>query len=122
MSDKRKCRVCNCTQDRACITLSGPCSWVAPDLCSACAERILKSRPGEIIPEDLLYLYNPSKYDELCTIAREMSHADGAILIIINGTRGSGFAVQAPIELVLKIPALLRETADNIEAEQKKGK
>lgn len=28
------CRVCGCTDDRAC---DGGCSWVEPDLCSACA-------------------------------------------------------------------------------------
>lgn len=30
----RKCRVCGCTEDRAC---PGGCSWVEKDLCSACA-------------------------------------------------------------------------------------
>lgn len=35
----RKCRVCGCTDDdcRQCIERTGkPCSWVEPDLCSAC--------------------------------------------------------------------------------------
>lgn len=32
----RTCRVCGCTQDRACITQAGPCHWVEWDLCSAC--------------------------------------------------------------------------------------
>ncbi|SNS15866.1 PRTRC system protein E [Humidesulfovibrio mexicanus] len=31
----RTCRKCGCTDDQAC---SGGCSWVEPDLCSACAE------------------------------------------------------------------------------------
>ena len=30
-----RCRVCGCTNDRAC---PGGCSWIEPDLCSACAE------------------------------------------------------------------------------------
>lgn len=41
---KRKCRVCGCTNDRACLVEGGPgedilslCHWVEPDLCSACA-------------------------------------------------------------------------------------
>jgi hypothetical protein len=34
----RTCRVCGCTDDRACVTDDGPCHWVAPDLCSACAQ------------------------------------------------------------------------------------
>ena len=29
----RACRVCGCTEDRAC---EGGCSWAEPDLCSAC--------------------------------------------------------------------------------------
>lgn len=32
----RTCRVCGCTDDNACLTGGRPCSWVAPDLCSAC--------------------------------------------------------------------------------------
>ena len=32
----RKCRVCGCTDDRAC---EGGCYWVGPDLCSRCADR-----------------------------------------------------------------------------------
>jgi hypothetical protein len=30
----RSCRVCGCTDETACFP---PCSWVAPDLCSACS-------------------------------------------------------------------------------------
>lgn len=36
-----RCRVCGCTDDdcRQCIAKTGePCTWVEPDLCSACAE------------------------------------------------------------------------------------
>ncbi len=33
---KRKCRVCGCTDDRACVTDGLACSWVEADLCSAC--------------------------------------------------------------------------------------
>lgn len=32
----RACRVCGCTDDRACITALGPCHWIGADLCSAC--------------------------------------------------------------------------------------
>jgi hypothetical protein len=32
-----RCRVCGCTQDRACVSEDGPCWWVEADLCSACA-------------------------------------------------------------------------------------
>lgn len=34
----RKCRDCGCTDDRACMTATGPCHWVERDLCSNCAD------------------------------------------------------------------------------------
>ena len=33
---KRICRICGCVDERACVTSEGPCSWMEPDLCSAC--------------------------------------------------------------------------------------
>lgn len=36
---RARCRVCGCTDERACVTVEGPCRWIAPDLCSACAVR-----------------------------------------------------------------------------------
>ena len=32
----RKCRVCGCTQEKACLVKGSPCHWVEWDLCSAC--------------------------------------------------------------------------------------
>ena len=32
----KTCRVCGCTDDKACMSSQGPCWWVADDLCSAC--------------------------------------------------------------------------------------
>lgn len=39
---ERRCRVCGCTDERACIEMDMlgdcvPCHWVEPDLCSTCA-------------------------------------------------------------------------------------
>lgn len=34
--DDRACRVCGCTEDKACV---GGCWWVEYDLCSACANK-----------------------------------------------------------------------------------
>ena len=31
------CRECGCTDDAPCREEFGPCSWIEPDLCSACA-------------------------------------------------------------------------------------
>lgn len=33
---RRRCRICGCTDDRACVTDGVPCHWVEDDLCSAC--------------------------------------------------------------------------------------
>jgi len=37
----RTCRQCGCSENRKpCITDHGPCFWIAPDLCSACAPKV----------------------------------------------------------------------------------
>jgi chromosome partitioning protein len=44
MDEKRKCRICGCTDDdcRQCIEKTGkPCHWVAEDLCSACKTTVV---------------------------------------------------------------------------------
>lgn len=40
MSSGAKCRVCGCTDNKACTTADGPCYWIEPDLCSACTESL----------------------------------------------------------------------------------
>ncbi len=35
-----KCKVCGCTDDMGCMTDNGPCYWVAPNLCSACEDKV----------------------------------------------------------------------------------
>jgi hypothetical protein len=60
-------------------------------------------------------MYGPGKYDQLCEQARLKSKARGAMLIIIEGNQGEGFSVQAPIDILFKVPAILRLMADQIE-------
>lgn len=36
----RRCRFCGCTQNHACVNDLGPCWWILPDVCSACAEKL----------------------------------------------------------------------------------
>lgn len=66
-------------------------------------------------------MIGPGKYDDLCTAAREQAKAQGAILIIFNGQKGSSFCCQLPLELALKVPAMLRNMADDIEATHESG-
>jgi hypothetical protein len=36
----------------------------------------------------------PGKYDYICTMAREAAQAQAAMVIIFDGTQGSGFSIQ----------------------------
>jgi hypothetical protein len=55
-------------------------------------------------------------YDDVCTYVRETTKAVGAIVIVFNGEFGSGFSVQAPLELTVNLAAVLRHMADDIES------
>ena len=59
----------------------------------------------------------PGVYDNLCTYAREQSHAVGAMVVIIQGDRGNGFSIQVPPEAAPMLPTLLRQVADRLEAD-----
>jgi hypothetical protein len=59
----------------------------------------------------------PGKYDDLCTYVREqagVSDEGGAIVIVMGGKRGSGFACQADIASTLALPDLLEHIARQI--------
>jgi hypothetical protein len=62
----------------------------------------------------------PGKYDDLCTEARKKAEANGAVLLIFDGNKGSGFAVQATAFMLTKIPDLLRTIANEAESALKK--
>lgn len=61
----------------------------------------------------------PGKYDEACSAARESTRALACLLIVLGGTKGSGFSLQAVDRvgrpLLKKLPELLRGIADDIE-------
>jgi hypothetical protein len=57
----------------------------------------------------------PGKYDALCTVARETAKAEGVVLIVLKGKFGSGFSVQADVELLAGLPEFLRNAADEID-------
>ena len=57
------------------------------------------------------------KYDDLCTYVREAAQAQGALLIILGGNKGSGFSIQADLVTTLRVPEILRRVADQIEAD-----
>jgi hypothetical protein len=57
----------------------------------------------------------PGKYDDLATDVREKTHAQGVIVLVIDGAKGSGFSAQLTMELTLRLPSILRDIAREIE-------
>lgn len=53
----------------------------------------------------------PGKYDDLCTHVREATGADAVVLIVLNGSKGSGFSVQVIAGTPLELPKLLEQVA-----------
>ncbi len=64
-------------------------------------------------------MIGPGKYDDLCTEAREKSGAVAVIMIMLGGRHGSGFSVQAPLDVQVGLPQILRTVADQIEKDMK---
>jgi len=52
----------------------------------------------------------PGKYDDACTIVREMTGADCVLVAVIGGSRGHGFSVQTT-ELS---PGMIADLLENI--------
>jgi predicted TIM-barrel fold metal-dependent hydrolase len=59
----------------------------------------------------------PGKYDEEATMVMESTKAHGVIVIVIGGDRGPGFAIQATLDVTMALPAMLRDIANQIEAD-----
>lgn len=57
----------------------------------------------------------PGKYDDIVTMIRELTEADGVVVAILNGNRGSGFSVMGIPECYAPLPDALRAIADDVE-------
>ena len=58
----------------------------------------------------------PGKYDDMATYVQEETDAHLVVIAIIDGNKGSGFSVQAvSMELLKRIPQVLRDLADSLE-------
>jgi hypothetical protein len=57
-------------------------------------------------------------YDPECTLVRKLTSAALVVIIIYDGIKGSGFAVQSTSQaLQRKLPEFLRRAANEIEAD-----
>lgn len=63
----------------------------------------------------------PGKYDDVLTAAREACDATAALLIVIDGRHGSGFAIEAPQAVIEILPNYLRDMADKIEKDEQEA-
>lgn len=55
------------------------------------------------------------KYDHETTLLREVTGAEGVMLIVLGGNAGNGFSVQASAAVQARLPELLRTIAGEIE-------
>lgn len=70
-------------------------------------------------------MIGPGKYGDACTAARVVANAEVAIVIILNGDKGSGFSVQgalhaAPDLTVEKVAGLLETVAAEMRRDAKR--
>ncbi len=71
MKSQQKCRVCGCTQNRACPE---GCWWVEEDLCSACDIIVIKKKVVTYVTsKQMITKYNPE------VLAEELPNIDTAI-------------------------------------------
>lgn len=61
----RHCRVCGCSDFRACWTESGPCYWIEYDLCSACATEDQKLNNSSAL-NNAVTEFEPGKKHDKC--------------------------------------------------------
>lgn len=60
----------------------------------------------------------PGKYDDACTQVRIDTNAHAVLLLVLEGTKGSGFSLQVhDMDIVAQLPTMLRNLADQIEAD-----
>ena len=62
----------------------------------------------------------PGKYDKLTTKIMDKTGAVGCLLMVFEGEKGSGFSVQAPLEMQIQLPDILRSMAEQIEEDVKR--
>ncbi len=76
-------------------------------------------RGGEAAGEQAV-MNGPGKYDEIATLAIQLTGARAVLLIVVDGDRGQGFSVKATDpRFKQQVPGLLRTMADTIEHENK---
>jgi hypothetical protein len=54
-------------------------------------------------------MIGPGKYDSLCTWVRAKAQASTVILLVIDGSLGTGFSIQSREDIGHALPGILRQ-------------
>lgn len=66
-------------------------------------------------------MLGPGKYDEHCTRIREETGARAVIVIVIDGSKGSGFSMQEQASSCrVDVASVLQRAADEIRADMRR--
>lgn len=60
-------------------------------------------------------MIGPGKYDGEATLVRIRTNATAVIIVVVDGNKGSGFSIQAPLEFTRELPQILRGLASDVE-------
>lgn len=66
--------------------------------------------------------WGPGKYDKECTEIFTRTRADGVLLVVFNGTLGTGFSCTVTGDILMKMPQILRQVADQIEQRRNRNR
>jgi ParB family chromosome partitioning protein len=112
---KKKCRVCGCTDDNACVVEGVPCHWVEEDLCSACAEKKADEKSNE--RQEIVQtatIQSQKKVDE--KPAEKTKSSTPAKPNLKKPEPARTAAPPTPIKPAWKRKLVLEETADGVKA------
>jgi hypothetical protein len=62
-------------------------------------------------------LNGPGKYDDITTLVREVTEAQGVAVIVVGGNKGQGFSVQGSDRFIERLPDVLEDMARSIRAQ-----
>jgi len=60
-------------------------------------------------------------YEDVAAAVKAKTRAQGVVVIIFGGAKGSGAALDVTAEMAALMPKLLRDVADEIERDAKRG-
>ncbi len=64
-------------------------------------------------------MIGPGKYDGECRVLQELLQANGVLLAVVGGKKGTGFSCAASLPNLKILPGVLREIADQLERDIK---